>query len=155
MVYDDPSADDPTMSTSDPAFGVAPALHLAPWSARRVFRVTGGETLMARRLTYLAMACVFVFALTGCSTSPSTSATSVAVTGPTLEVGATGQFKATATLSDGTKQDVTAASTWTSSNTAVATVTATGMVTAVTVGMTTITATYQGTAAKDTIQIIG
>ena len=110
---------------------------------------------MTRRLTALALACAVAFVLTGCSTSPSTSPTSVAVTGPTLEVGATGQFKATATLTDGTKQDVTAVSTWTSSNTAVATVTAAGIVTAVSLGSTVITATYQGTAAKDTIQIIG
>jgi hypothetical protein len=155
MIYDDLGAAGPSESTSGPAIRVAPALHLAPSSARRAFRVTGGETLMARRLTTLALACALGVALTGCSTSPSTATTSVTVTGPTLEVGATGQFKATATLSDGTKQDVTAVSTWSSSNTAIATVTATGMVTAVSAGMTTITATYQGTSAKDTIQIIG
>jgi uncharacterized protein YjdB len=110
---------------------------------------------MTRRLTTLALAFGFAFALMGCSSSPSTSVMSVAVTGPTLEVGATSQFRATATLSDGTKQDVTSASTWTSSNTAVATVTAAGIVTALTIGSTTITATYQGTAAKDMIQVIG
>jgi uncharacterized protein YjdB len=85
----------------------------------------------------------------------STSVMSVAVTGPTLEVGATGQFRATATLSDGTKQDVTAGSTWTSSATAIATVTSAGIVTALSPGLTTITATYQGTAAKDVVQVIG
>jgi uncharacterized protein YjdB len=109
---------------------------------------------MTRRLTTLLLVFGVACALTGCSTSPSTSVMSVAVTGPTLEVGATGQFKATATLSDGTKQDVTSASTWTSSNTAVATVTTAGVVTAVTTGSTTITATYQGTSAKDTIQVV-
>jgi hypothetical protein len=110
---------------------------------------------MTRRLMTLALACGFAFALTGCSTSPTSSVMSVEVIGPTLQVGATGQFRATATLSDGTKQDVTSASTWTSSATAVATVTAAGIVTALAPGATTITATYQGTAAKDTIQVIG
>jgi uncharacterized protein YjdB len=110
---------------------------------------------MTRRLMTLALAGGFALALTACSNSPSTSVMSVAVTGPTLQVGATGQFRATATLSDGTTQDVTSASTWTSSATAVATVTAAGIVTAVAPGSTTITATYQGTAAKDAIQVIG
>lgn len=110
---------------------------------------------MTRRVTTVVLACAFAFALAACSNSPSTAVMSVEVIGPTLEVGATGQFKATATLSDGTKQDVTPVSTWTSSNTAVATVTAAGLVTAVAVGSTTITATYQGTTAKDPIQVIG
>jgi len=111
--------------------------------------------LMTRRLTILALAFGFAFTLPGCSTGPSTAVSSVVVIGPSLEVGATGQFQATATLADGTKQDVTTASTWTSSNTAVATVTSAGVVTALSVGSTTITATYEGTAAKDMIQVVG
>jgi hypothetical protein len=155
MIYDVRRDDDSTAPMADSACRVAPALHLALSSPRRVFQVSRGESFMNRRLTALALAFAVAFVVTGCSTSPTSSVMSVAVAGPTLQVGATGQFKATATLSDGTKQDVTAASTWTSSNTAVATVTAAGLVTAVSAGSTVITATYQGTAAKDTIQVIG
>jgi len=110
---------------------------------------------MTQRLMTLSLAGGLALALTACSTGPSSSVMSVAVIGPTLQVGATGQFRATATLSDGTTQDVTSASTWTSSATSVATVTAAGVVTALTPGATTITATYQGTAGKDPIQVIG
>ena len=80
---------------------------------------------------------------------------SIAVSGPTLSAGATGQFKATATMSDGTTQDVTSAASWTSSNTAVATITEAGLVTAISDGSTTITATYQSESGNSTETVIG
>ena len=55
----------------------------------------------------------------------------------------TAQLVATADLSNGTTSDVTATTTWTTSNGAVATVTAGGLVTALTNGAATITGTYQ------------
>jgi uncharacterized protein YjdB len=56
----------------------------------------------------------------------------------------TGQFVASAMMSSGPEQLVTAIATWVSSNPAVATVSSTGLVTAVAAGTTTITATYHG-----------
>ncbi|HEX6494752.1 MAG TPA: Ig-like domain-containing protein [Acidobacteriaceae bacterium] len=62
----------------------------------------------------------------------------------TIAAGATQQFAAKATYSDGSTADVTATAGWTSSNTAVATVASTGLATAVATGSTTITATVNG-----------
>ncbi|HKQ70542.1 MAG TPA: Ig-like domain-containing protein [Polyangiaceae bacterium] len=64
-------------------------------------------------------------------------------------IGGTVDFTATATLSDGTHQDVTASASWTSSNTAVATVSLAGRAQGVAAGGTTIAATlgaFRGTA---------
>jgi hypothetical protein len=61
-----------------------------------------------------------------------------------LSAGSTSQFSATASLADGTGQNVTGNATWQSSNAAVATVSAGGLVTAVGPGTARITATYQG-----------
>ena len=58
-----------------------------------------------------------------------------------INVGATLQCSATGSYSDGTKQDLTAQVTWTSSNTSVATVNKSGLATGVSVGSATITAT--------------
>jgi uncharacterized protein YjdB len=86
------------------------------------------------------------------TTSPST-VSSVAVTGTAPAVGATSQFTAMATMSDGTTQDVSATATWASSNTAGATVSATGAVTGVSAGTVQIQATYQTVAGTDAITI--
>jgi hypothetical protein len=56
----------------------------------------------------------------------------------------TSQLTATATLANGTTQNVSAQATWQSSNTAVATVSATGLVTSVGAGTAIISAAYQG-----------
>jgi ABC-type glycerol-3-phosphate transport system substrate-binding protein len=110
---------------------------------------------MTRQLTTLGLALAFALALTGCSsTTPSATVSSVVVTGTTVGVGLTVQFTATATMSDGTTQNVTSAAAWQSSNPAVATV-ALGLVTGVTDGQTTITATYQGLSATDVAQVGG
>ena len=67
---------------------------------------------------------------------------SIAVTPANSSVvaGATRQFTAIVTNSDGSTQDVTATATWTSSNTAVATIDAAGLATGVAPGVTTIQA---------------
>ena len=67
-------------------------------------------------------------------TPKTASVTSVAVTGSALAVGATVQFIATATLSDGSTQNVTTGATWASSNPNVASVTSAGVVNAQTAG---------------------
>ena len=77
----------------------------------------------------------------GPGTGSSVETTAVAVS---CTADATGhQCRATAQLSNGTTQDITATSTWTSSNTAVATVDAGGKVTHLGSGQTEIRATYQ------------
>lgn len=76
---------------------------------------------------------------------PTTSVASVGISGaPFLSAGLTSQLLATASLADGTAQNVTTNATWQSSNTAVATVSAGGLVTAVSPGTAKIAATYQG-----------
>jgi hypothetical protein len=85
----------------------------------------------------------------GGSMVPTLTVSSVAVTGNlTLTQGQTSQLIATATLSNGTSQDVTAMSTWTSSQPAVASVSSGGLVTAVSVGSANITATYQNVSSS-------
>ncbi len=87
---------------------------------------------------------------------PATLAVSPA--NPTRALGQTLQFQATGTLTDGTTQDLTAAVTWTSSNTAVATITSPGgLATALTVGSSTITATHaaSGLTASTTLTVVG
>jgi hypothetical protein len=69
---------------------------------------------------------------------------SILVSGTSPAISASAQFTATATLSSSVTQDVTAQSTWGSSNNAVATVSNAGLVTAIAVGTTTISATFQG-----------
>ena len=82
-------------------------------------------------------------------TAPSSSAptvVSIAVTGPPeiVEVGASGPFIATASLSNGTSRDVTADALWTSSDPSVVTVSATGSGMAIAAGAAEICATYEG-----------
>jgi hypothetical protein len=75
----------------------------------------------------------------------SLSVASVTVTGTTsLTIGQTSQFTATAHFSNGTSQDQTLVSQWSSSNASVASVSGSGVVTAVSNGSVTITATFQG-----------
>jgi len=70
------------------------------------------------------------------------------VSGTAPVVGASAQFSATATLSNGTTQSVTTQATWSSSNTAIATVSSSGIVTSVGAGDADVTATYQGVAGR-------
>jgi hypothetical protein len=83
--------------------------------------------------------------VTGGGTSPSPIVVHLAVTGPpTIAPGQTGQFTATAALSNGTTADYTAKVTWTASPTSVLTVTHdTGAATGQSAGDATITAVFQ------------
>jgi hypothetical protein len=78
------------------------------------------------------------------SSSPSVSA--IGVSPSPCAVGRTDsqQMTASATLPDGSKQDVTGASAWSTDNANVATVNPSGVVVGVNPGVTKITATYQG-----------
>jgi uncharacterized protein YjdB len=90
----------------------------------------------------------------GQSTTTPTSVSSVSVTGTAPAMGATSQFAAMATLSDGTTQDVTSQATWQSSNTAVATVSTAGVVTGVDAGTVSVQATYQSITGSDEITVV-
>ena len=70
--------------------------------------------------------------------------TSLKVTGPPLVVGDALQFSAIATIADGTSQQVTSLSSWTSSNPSIATVSTGGVVTAIKEGGVSIRATFGG-----------
>jgi len=65
----------------------------------------------------------------------------ISPTDPSLPVGATMRFTATAHYNDQTTGDITSKVTWSSSDPSVATINSTGLATAVAVGTTTITAT--------------
>ena len=80
--------------------------------------------------------------------APTPTVVSVAVTGATPDREGTSQFTATATLSDGTKQDVTLKAAWQSSSTLVAQVSSTGIVSVVSAGDADIMATYQTVTGK-------
>jgi hypothetical protein len=112
---------------------------------------------MYRSLTSLIVVVGLAGLVVGCnsSTSPSATVASLSVTGSAPTVGAASQFKATATMSDGTTQDVTSLATWLSSNAADASVSTTGIVTGTADGADTISATYQGSTASDSIVITG
>jgi hypothetical protein len=116
---------------------------------------------MIRRLMMCAGVLVVGAALAGCSTKPSPTVVSIAVTGAAPAVGGTSQLQAVATFSDGTTKDVTnstditAPTNWGSLNAAVATVSPTGVVTGVSVGSVTIQVTYLLVTGNETIQIAG
>ena len=84
--------------------------------------------------------------------SPAT-VVSIAVSGAAPLIGATAQFSATATLSDGTTKSVTNAAGWSSSDGGVAAVSAGGVVTGVAAGDADITATYQSVSGKAVVTI--
>ena len=82
--------------------------------------------------------------LTSISVSPAT---------PSIAVGATQQFAATGTYSDGSTQPVTA--TWTAATPAIATINGSGLATAVASGATKITASSNGISGSTTLTVIG
>ena len=80
---------------------------------------------------------------------------SVAVTpaNPSVVVGATKQFAATGTYTDGSTVDLTSTATWSSSSASVATVTSGGLATGAAVGSATITATSGSIAGSTTLTV--
>lgn len=88
-------------------------------------------------------------------TPPILASIAIAPLNPTLAVGASLQFQASGTLTDGTTQDVTGAVTWSSETPSVATITAAGLASAVAPGSTTITTTHpDGFTASTTLTVI-
>lgn len=88
-------------------------------------------------------------------TVSSASVTSLSVTpnNPTLALGLSQQFIATAGFSDGTHQDVTGVAQWQSSATSVASITVSGLATAKNIGTSTISATFGGMTATSAMTV--
>lgn len=78
----------------------------------------------------------------GCVETPRAASLTVTPTSVLLAHPATRQLTATANYDDGSTANVTATSTWSSSNESAATVDAAGLVTSVAAGSTTITTTF-------------
>jgi hypothetical protein len=72
---------------------------------------------------------------------------------PTVPLGGTQQFSATGTYSDGTTFDVTASTTWSSSDTGVVSVTSAGLATAASLGQTTLSATIGAVQASTNVTV--
>ncbi|MGV3624779.1 MAG: Ig-like domain-containing protein, partial [Archangium sp.] len=96
-------------------------------------------------------------AVTGSSTLTVTAPVveSIAVTpaAPSVALGRTQQFVATATMSNATSQDVSATATWSSGTTAVATISASGLATTLTEGSSSISATSGGVTGATTLTV--
>lgn len=93
------------------------------------------------------------------STGPTLTSVGITPVTPSVNVGGTQQFTATATYSDNSTQDVTTLATWTSATTSVATVQTTGqaspgLATAIKVGSSSIEATYQGRGGSTTLNVV-
>jgi len=82
--------------------------------------------------------------------TPTLSSIAVTPNNPSIPSGTAQQFTATATFSDGSKQDLTSSVTWSSLSESVATVSNAGLASALAVGSSTITAT-SGTVSGSTI----
>ncbi len=80
--------------------------------------------------------------------APVLSSITIDAPNASMAAGATDQFTATGTYSDGSTQDVTSEVAWSSSNTAVATINASGLATAIAAGSTTITAAMSGVTSN-------
>ena len=85
--------------------------------------------------------------------TPSLTAVSVTPTPVSLNVGATQQFTATATYSDGSTHNVTTTAQWSVVNTAVATINPSGVATAVASGSTAVTASFGGMTGTATLNV--
>jgi subtilisin-like proprotein convertase family protein len=86
-------------------------------------------------------------------TAPVITGVTVTPPSPSINVGGTQQFSASASLSDSTAQDVTATATWGSGSTGVATINAAGLATAVTSGSSQISAAYSGFTGQATLTV--
>jgi uncharacterized protein YjdB len=92
---------------------------------------------------------------TAALTVTANTVTSIAVTpaAPSIAVGKTQQFTATATYSNGATANVSSTATWTSSSAATATIGPTGLATAVAAGSSTITAMVSGVSGTATLTV--
>ena len=84
---------------------------------------------------------------------PTLSSIAVTPATPAVAVGATQQFVATGTYSDGTSQNLTSQATWASSSVSTATISAAGLATGVASGATSISATLGAVAGNTTLTV--
>jgi hypothetical protein len=113
---------------------------------------------------FAILACLFVLPLviasTGCggvagTPPPVKTLASVSVTSsaPSVAVGATRQFTATATYSDGSTANITSTAAWTTATPAFATINSSGLATGVAVGSTMVTASLSGISGSASLTI--
>lgn len=86
-------------------------------------------------------------------TAPTLTSITLTPTNPSVSLGATRQFVARGQYSDGSTQDLTSSSTWSSTVPSVATVSASGLVSAATAGTTTIAATFNSVSGSTTVTV--
>ncbi|MGD0759475.1 MAG: Ig-like domain-containing protein, partial [Candidatus Sulfotelmatobacter sp.] len=110
------------------------------------------------------LACLFVLPLviasTGCGGVASTpppvktlASVSVTSSAPSVAVGATRQFTATATYSDGSTANISSTAAWTTATPAFATINSSGLATGVAVGSTIVTASLSGISGSESLTI--
>lgn len=87
-------------------------------------------------------------------TAPVVVSLKITPANPSIFLGATQQFTATATYSNSSTANVTASSSWTSSSPAVATINSSGLATGLAVGSTGIAATYSGHSDSTTLSVL-
>ena len=87
------------------------------------------------------------------SSTPTLTSIAVTPANSTIWRGASQQFTATGTYSDGSTQNLSSQVTWTSSNTGVATINASGLAMGVAAGMTTISAALSGVSNSTTLTV--
>ena len=85
--------------------------------------------------------------------APTMTLMAVTPSNPALLVGASQQFTAIGTYSDGSTQNLTSQATWTSSSTAVAAINTGGLATAASAGATTISAALTGVTGRSTLTV--
>jgi hypothetical protein len=124
----------------------------------RLIHVTVPRRCLLSILAFLSLA--LVIANTGCggvaSTPPPTKTlTSVSVTSstPSVVVGATRQFTATATYSDASTANISSTATWSVGTQALATINSTGLATGVAVGSTMVTASLSGISGSESLTV--
>jgi uncharacterized protein YjdB len=112
------------------------------------------STSIARRLVLCGAIALGIAACTNNPTLPSTTVTSLSITGAPPVVGATAQFAASVVLASASVvQDVTTLVTWQSADNTIATVSKNGLVTGIKAGGTKLTATYNGSAVTASVTI--
>ncbi len=122
-----------------------------------------GSSRYDRPLAFAVLLCL-ISVYTACgggssstqSVSPTLTALTIAPANPSVGMGVTQQLKATGQFSNGSSQDVTASTSWSSSDTTKATFSPStaGLVNGIAVGSCTVTATYQGKSSTATLTIL-
>ena len=128
-----------TWTSTNPAFATVNASGLAT-------AVAAGSTNVTATLSGIS-------GFATLTVTPTLSKIVVTPNPASITVGATQQFAATATYSDGSTKDVTATAAWTSSTPAAATVNSAGLATGVATGSTNITATLNSISGSATLNV--